>query len=133
MQEDESTSQGDIPCMEVDQDDEDLVEKIHLLSGSFPLSKEGWTGVFGTSNVFFGNLLMLHDLVDQKGLSEIEQLCKNQSSSRQDWKVLAQKVSLRVGRRHYIKKSDAKQLIIVCLSQYIFLIGFSFHHFSYRS
>ena len=52
MQEDESTSQGDLPCVGVDQDDEDLVEKIHLLSGPFPLSKEGGTGVFGTYNVF---------------------------------------------------------------------------------
>ena len=73
--------------------------------------------MFEKLNFFFGHF-MLHDLADKcKEISAIKKFCQNQSSSIGDWKVLAQKVSQQVGQRHYVEKSDSKQLCIICLSQ----------------
>jgi len=62
--------------------------------------------------------LNMHHLVDElEEISKIEEVCRNATSHLSDWKLLAQKCSLHFGKRHLVKKSDEKQLLIVCLSR----------------
>ena len=67
----------------------------------------------------FWLMAWLHDVVDTlEGMAEIENACRGKATSLYDWKILAQKCSLKVGRRHLIRKSDQSQLLIVCYSRY---------------
>jgi len=63
---------------------------------------------------------MLHILADSlEDISKIEEACAGATSNVWDWKLLAQKCSIRFGRRHLVKKSDEKQLLIVCYSRFV--------------
>lgn len=60
-----------------------------------------------------------HLLADEiSDISRIEEFCQHQVSTLGDWKLLAQKCSLKFGRQHLVRKSDHKQLLIVCHSRF---------------
>lgn len=59
---------------------------------------------------------MLHVIVDSLDIKEAEKACVGATTTLMDWKVLAQKCSLRAGRAHVVRKSDQEQLLILCHS-----------------
>lgn len=63
-------------------------------------------------------------LIDVSNLKEMEELMVGITSFLGDFKLCAQKCSALVNRRHYIKKSDERQLLIICW--YIFIISLLF-------
>ena len=60
------------------------------------------------------NILIACRLVDVMPINELETYVASRIASRCDWKVFAQKVSVKQGRGHFVKKSDERQLLIIC-------------------
>lgn len=66
------------------------------------------------------NILIAAHLVDLMELEELEKFVISRISTLCDWKLLAQKCSVKVGRAHTTLKSDQRQLLIACW--FVFLI-----------
>lgn len=102
--------------IEIDVDMELQVNSDSENSVLCPLSKKGIL-VSGVVHLFLTSLLsMLHVLADVLDNSEIERACINATTTLMDWKILAQKCSLRASREHLVCKSDQEQLLITCWS-----------------
>ena len=60
------------------------------------------------------NLLIASHLVDITELDQLDKFVISRISTLKDWKLFAQKCSVKVGKAHVTKKSDSRQLLIVC-------------------
>lgn len=95
----------------------DLMNSVHC-----PLSSQGRTILLFRVlyhlflNFFSGTFHMLHTLADYLETAAIEKICINATTVLIDWKLLAQKCSLRAGRQHLVRKSDRDRLLIECHS-----------------
>lgn len=65
------------------------------------------------------NLLIASHLVDVMEVDKLEQFLISRVSSLPDWKLLAQKCSVKFGKSSTTLKSDQRQLLIGCW--YIFI------------
>jgi len=66
------------------------------------------------------NILIAAHLVDVMELEELEKYVISRISTLCDWKLLAQKCSVKVGKAHTTLKSDQRQLLIACW--FVFLV-----------
>jgi hypothetical protein len=66
------------------------------------------------------NVLIASFLVDTLANNELEELLRDRITSLNDWKLVAQKCSLRAERSYVIMKSDEQQITIVCWSDVLF-------------
>jgi hypothetical protein len=69
------------------------------------------------------NLLIASHLVDVMSLNELETYLHSRISSLSDWKLLAQKCSVKSGKLPNILKSDIRQLLIVCWFVFILILN----------